>query len=109
MTWKIEYTDKALRDLKEIYEYIAFILCVPETAGKQVLRLENAIRKLDNMPEMFRVYEEEPWKSMNVRFFPVDNYLVFYLIKKEISTVSIVRIIYGGRDISAQLRGTNEL
>ena len=37
------------------------------------------------------------------RFFPVDNYLVFYCADDEARTVFVVRIMYGGQDISAQL------
>ena len=37
-----------------------------------------AIRKLDTMPNRNRLYEEEPWHSRGLRFFPVGNYLVFY-------------------------------
>lgn len=39
-------------------------------------------------------------------FFPVDNYLVFYLPNETKNTVSIVRIMYGGRDIRRQLSET---
>lgn len=39
-------------------------------------------------------------------FFPVDNYLVFYLPDETKNTVSIVRIMYGGRDVRRQLSET---
>ena len=70
-------------DLKAIYEYLAFELLVPDTASRQSDRIMKAVRTLDNMPERYKVYEEEPWKSQNLRYFPVDNYLVFYLPKKK--------------------------
>ncbi len=60
-----------------------------------------AIRKLDTMPNRNRLYEEEPWYSRGLRFFPVDNYLVFYKTNDETETVYIVRIMYGGRDVQA--------
>jgi toxin ParE1/3/4 len=44
--------------------------------------------------------------TMGLRFFPVDNYLVFYLPKETDKMVYIVRIMYGGRDIRKQLRET---
>ena len=40
-------------DLRGIYEYIAFELLAPENAAGQLERLENAISKLDHMPERF--------------------------------------------------------
>ena len=108
MSWKINYTRYAREDLKAIYEYLAFELLVPDTASRQSDRIMKAVRTLDNMPERYKVYEEEPWKSQNLRYFSVDNYLVFYLPKKETGIINIVRIIYGGRDIKRQLEQTTE-
>ena len=33
MTWKIRYTDKARRDLRNIMEYVSYNLLEPETAS----------------------------------------------------------------------------
>ena len=41
-----------------------------------------------------------------VRFLPVDNYIVFYLPKDDSGTVNIIRIIYGGRDMKCQTMET---
>lgn len=103
MSWNIVYTARARRDLRDIYEYIAYELLVPETAARQTQRIMKEIRTLAEMPMRFRLYEEEPWYSEGLRFFPVDNYLVFYLTDESKNTVSIVRIMYGGRDIRRQL------
>ena len=64
------------------------------------------VRELDEMPMRFKLYEDEPWKSKGLRFVPVDNYLIFYLPIDETNTVSIVRIIYAGRDMNKQLQET---
>ena len=106
MSWKIVYTAGAKRDLKNIYEYIAYNLLVPETAARQTQRIMKEIRSLDNTPMRFRLYDEEPWHSAGLHFFPVDNYLVFYLPDESRKTVNIVRIMYGGRDIRRQLSET---
>lgn len=106
MSWDIVYTAGARRDLRDIYEYIAYELLVPETAAGQTQRIMKEIRALDEMPMRFRLYEEEQWHSEGLRFFPVDNYLVFYLPDETRNTVSIVRIMYGGRDIRRQLSET---
>ncbi len=58
------------------------------------------------MPMRYRLYDDEPWHSQGVRFFPVNNYLVFYLPDETKTTVHIVRIIYGVRDIKKQLSET---
>lgn len=76
------------------------------TCSCQKQRIMKEIRALEEMPMRFRLYGEEPWYSAGLRFFPVDNYLVFYLPNELKSTVSIVRIMYGGRDIRGQLGET---
>lgn len=106
MSWKIIYSDKARQDLRNIYEYIAYDLLVPETATGQVQRIMRGIRTLDKIPVRHRLYEEEPWHSQGIRFFPVDNYLVFYLPDRARNIVQIVRIMYAGRDITGQLSKT---
>lgn len=58
---------------------------------------------LDQMPERFRVYDKEPWKSRNLRVMPVDNYLVFYIPNHGDSIVTVIRVMYGGRDVDRQL------
>ena len=37
------------------------------------------ICRLDTMPERYRKYEKEPWKSRGLRVLPVDNYVVLYI------------------------------
>lgn len=104
--WKIVYTKYAERDLPDIYEYIAFSLLEPETANKQARRILESAAKLDAMPHRFSLYEREPRYSKGLRALPVDNYLVFYLAIEPLKTVAVIRIMYGGRDIDAQLRQT---
>lgn len=106
MKFEIVYTAGAKRDLRNIYEYIAQKLLVPETAAGQVQRIMKEIRSLDELPMRFRLYEDEPWHSRGLRFFPVDNYLIFYLPDESTCTVSVVRIMYGGRDIQRQMQET---
>ena len=106
MNWNIVYTAMARRDLRNIYEYIAYELLVPETATGQAQRIMKEIRTLEEMPMRFQLYEGEPWHSVGLRFFPIDNYLVFYLPDESKNTVSIVRIMYGGRDIRRRLSET---
>ncbi len=100
---KIVYTLKAKQDLQDIYEYIAYTLLAPETARRMTARIMKAIRSLESMPERNPLYKEEPWRSQGIRFLPVKNYLIFYIVNASTDTVTIVRIMYGGRDISHQL------
>ncbi len=104
MSYDVTLTPKAKHDLREIYRYIVEELQAAQNAAGQLERLEEKILKLDEMPERFRVYDREPWRSRNLRVMPVDNYLVFYIPDHEAKTVTVLRVMYGGRDIDAQLR-----
>lgn len=104
MIFTIEISDQADNDLRNIYEYIAFELRSPENAGGQLDRLEKNILSLNQMPERFREYEKEPWHSRGLRIMPIDNYCVLYIPDKEKAVVTIIRVMYGGRDIDTQLQ-----
>lgn len=103
MKWNVFYTEQAENDLRSIYEYIAYSLFVPATAKKQTKAIMDEVSALETIPFRYPVYNREPWKSKGLRYFPVNNYLVFYLTVEEKNTVVIVRIMYGGRNIEEQL------
>lgn len=102
--WKVVYTEQAERDLHSIFEYIAFSLLESEIAKNQLRRIMGAVAKLNSMPLRHPLYDKEPWQSKGLRVLPVDNYLVFYLPVETKTTVAIIRIMYGRRDIEKQLR-----
>ncbi len=104
----VVYTKTALADIQGIYEYIAFELLVPQAAEALTERILAAIRTLGSLPERNPLYQEEPWFSQGVRYMPIRNYPVFYTVKAESGTVSVARVLYGGRDISRQLEETGE-
>ena len=35
---------------------------------------------------------------------PVDNYLVFYIPNKDAGIVTVIRVMYAGRDVAKQLK-----
>ena len=102
--WKVVYTEQAERDLRSIFEYIAFSLLEPEIAKNQSRRIMGAVAKLNEMPLRYHLYEKEPWHSKGLRVLPIDNYLAFYLPVEAKMTVAVIRIMYGGRNIEEQLK-----
>ena len=103
MMYKVEVSEQADRDLRMIFEYIAFELQSPENASGQLERLEKRILSLDTMPMRYRKYEKEPWKSRGLCILPVDNYVVLYIPDSDKKVVTILRVMYVGRDIENQL------
>ena len=104
MKFEVELTEKADRDLRNIFLYIAVDLSSPENAEKQIERLWDAILSLDELPERYRRYEDEPWYSRGMRVLPIDNFVILYIPYLKEKVVRIVTVMYGGRDISEQLK-----
>ena len=50
-----------------------------------------------------RMSDRKIWRGRNMRVMPVDNYLAFYVPSHDDLTVTVVRVMYGGRDIDGQL------
>ena len=100
-SYKVVYSPEALNDLKDIYAYIAQELLVPGTAKSQINRIRKEIRSLDFMPARYAFVDWEPWKSMGMHKLPVDNFVVFYMVDGDSMTVTVIRIVYGGRDIES--------
>ena len=103
MIYEVELSEQADSGLRGIFEYIAFELQSPENASGQLDRLEEQILSLDTMPERYRKYEKEPWKSRGLRVLPVDNYVILYIPDSDKKVVTILIVMYAGRDIDNQL------
>lgn len=98
-TFKVNYSPEALEDLKEIYTYIAKDLLAPQTATTLIKHIRDNICSLGFMPARYVLVDWEPWHSMGVHRFPVNNFIVYYLIDNDQMSVSVARILYNGRDI----------
>lgn len=101
----VRITDRALADMKEIYNYIAIQLEAPEKAMGQYNRIAEAIEGLNVFPERVKLMETEPERIMGLRQLVIDNYSVFYVI--EDMDVIVTRVLYSAMDISRRLLEDN--
>lgn len=106
MNYEVEVTEQAESDLRGIFDHIAFSLQSLQNAVGQLDRLEKAISGLSYMPERFRAYDNEPWHSRGLRIMTVDNYCVFYIPDNKEQVVTIIRVMYGSRDVNSQLNNS---
>lgn len=104
MKYKVELTKQADIDLRAIYEYIAFTLQEAEIAVRQLEKIQKGILSLDEMPERFRIFEKEPWRSRELRQMPIENFIIFYITNSKDKTVAIIRVMYGRRNIDKGLK-----
>lgn len=103
MNYKLSITAHAEEDIRGIFEHIAYELQSPINAAKQIQRIEQEIMSLSEMPMRYRAYRKQPWRSKGLRVMSVNSYLVFYVPDKEQQTVQVIRVMYGGRNVDAEL------
>ncbi|MBC2723018.1 type II toxin-antitoxin system RelE/ParE family toxin [Desulfosporosinus sp.] len=101
--YEIIITPAAEKDLQQIFRYIATELLEPQTALNLCDKTEQELLKLDTMSDRHPQYKKEPWFSRGLRFFPVGKFLVFYITRESDSTVHVLRVMYGGRNVEEQL------
>jgi toxin ParE1/3/4 len=89
----IRYLATAVRDLEDIFDYIAKDR--PVAAASLLDKLDHTISQLADFPEMGVVPKDDRLKRLGYRLLIIENYLVFYVIKFE--TIQIRRIIHGAR------------
>ena len=99
--YRVRISDKASRKLRAIYDYIANDLQMPPYAQAQMDRLEDAIMKLDILPERCKVMDAQPWHDRSIRRLLTDNYSIFYFINED--EVVVIDILYSRSDIEKQL------
>lgn len=86
---------QAERDLIEIWVYIALD---NETAADKLFdRFEECFIRLSDFPHMEAVVEGLDWLSQELRYFPVDDYIIFYRIIAQ-DDVEIIRVIHSSID-----------
>jgi toxin ParE1/3/4 len=104
--YRIIVTPDAVDDMVELRNYIAEVLCAPNTALSYIRAVRKEIASLSEMPARYKPVDDEPWHSRGIRKFLVKNSFVYYRIDEETGTVYILNIIYSARD---QLRALSEM
>ena len=92
--YKVVYLPTARRQLEDAVMYIATDLCAPEAAMALADALDESVQSLKEMPYRFPIYHTLYAMKHEIRFFPVKNYNVFYVIRVETKTVEIWRVLH---------------
>ena len=100
--YKVQITDKALADMAEVYNYIAYVLQSPENALAQYNRIAEAIEGLAIFPERNRIIEISNKINAELRNLHIDNYSAFYVVEKD--KVIVARVLYSASNIEKRLK-----
>ncbi len=96
--YKIVVTDPAQKDLQNAVSYISNELKNKQAAINLLDLVEDTVKSLTDMPERYAVVDDEILSRGGFRFIQIKNYLLFYIVRKDIQTVVIQRFLYARRD-----------
>ena len=96
--YKIIFEPRAVNDLNEIFKYISYTLKEPEIAKRIYNSIKKHILSLESMPYRHKLLDDEPFRNLEIRRIPVENYTAFYFVNEESKTVHIFRILYNCRE-----------
>jgi len=102
--YNIDVSINAERDIMEAINYIDEEL-QDRTAAENLLdEVEKAIYSLTDMPKRYPLANDDILAGWGIRVFPINNYLVFYIVREQTKTVVIERFLYKRRDWSSILK-----
>ncbi len=97
--YKVLIHPRAIRELDNIYEYIANEKLAPENAKGQIDRIREAVLSLDTFPQSHQERNEGRYAKKGYRQILIDNYIAIFRIDEPNKTVYVVTIQYQGRDL----------
>jgi len=96
--YRVDISEPAENDLRDIARYISAQLSVPVTAMKMMEAIEEALSKLSDMPHGYPLLRDDRLASMGYRRVDVKNYTAFFTINEKEKVVDVERILYARRD-----------
>ena len=98
------FTEKAEQDLDEILRYISVDLVNPTAAQNLGRKVFEKIDMVRTFPESGAPVDNEFLADKTVRKLSVDNYVIYYKAHYEEQVISIIRIVYGKRNLDEILK-----
>ena len=105
MKYSIRITESAEKDLNSAIDYIEFKLLNPQAADNLLDSVEEAFKRLSDMPQMHALADDPILNAWGIRFVTINNYMAFYRIDEGSKVVYIVRFLYGKRNWMDILKG----
>lgn len=81
MTYKIIYTQKALADLDAVASYIKLKLCNISASDRIIENFFGEGDSLASFPTLYPLCNDAFLRAWGIRFVPVKNYLLFYVVR----------------------------
>ena len=105
--YEVQWTSLAKEDLTGAITYICDVLKAPLAAEKLLDNIEEEVTVLAENPYLFPLSHDKNIAHREIRHVMVNNYMLFYLVKKDSKTITIIRMLYARRDWIQLLDGVS--
>ena len=94
--YKIIFTNDAIKDMDNIFNYISEKLYAPNSARNLMKKVNDTIDNLKYMPKAYSVIKKFPELEMEHRRIVVKDYVIIYTVDEDTKSVYIINMYYGG-------------
>lgn len=102
--YNVEVTQIAEQDYYKAEAYIKYELYNQNAAAGLAKKLHEAIKDLSFFLTKYPICNDDFLRVWEIRFVPVNNYLLFYIVREDEKTVYVLRFLYSRRDWQKILR-----
>jgi plasmid stabilization system protein ParE len=103
----VQWSSLSKEDLICAITYISDVLKVPVAAEKLLDASEKEAAVLSGNPYLFPLSHDEHIAHRGIRHVMVKNYILFYTVKENARTITIIRMLYARRDWMQLLGGVS--
>jgi len=96
--YEIHFTEEAESDLIKTLTYIRDVLKAPAAASALLQNIEERLDYLRGFPLSCPIIQDDYLSSKGLRLQIIENYIAFYVIHENSTTISIIRFLYARRD-----------
>lgn len=94
MSYTINLTAPALLDIQKALTYITLNLQNKTAADNLYITINSKINNLPNFPNKYPLVTDPKLLYQQIRYIPVDNYLIFYSVNESEQQIQILRFLY---------------
>lgn len=87
-------TEPATKDIRSAINYITIQLSNPTAANSLKISIKSKIQSLPIFPEKYPLVNDMSLINYQIRYIPIDNYLLFYKIYKPFNEIQVLRFLY---------------
>lgn len=102
--YSYRFTEKAEQDFDEILRYISVDLANPTAAQNLGRKMFEQIDVVRAFPDSGAPVDNEFLSDKSVRKLLVDNYIIYYKAHYDEKIISVIRIVYGKRNLDEILK-----